>query len=96
MKVKDLLEGKKKISESVAAFIPKADAKDMFKHITGNGFGTAKREQELDAILYDMLQDEMPYGTRKARDGDPANWIADYFSEMSDDEVQDWIEENSK
>jgi len=26
-------------------------------------------------FLYEMFMDEMPYGTQKARDGDPYDWI---------------------
>jgi len=36
----------------------------------------------LDAFLYDHFEADMPYGTRKARDGDPSNWIADRMSEI--------------
>ena len=31
--------------------------------------------------LYDYYFDDMPYGTKKARDGDPYEWISDRFSE---------------
>lgn len=34
---------------------------------------------EVDAFLYDRFESEMPYGTRKARTGDPKCWIADHM-----------------
>lgn len=36
----------------------------------------------LDEYLYDHFEADMPYGTKKARDGDPGNWIADRMSEI--------------
>lgn len=32
-------------------------------------------DQELSDKLYEMYRDDMPYGTQKARDGDPYEWI---------------------
>ena len=32
--------------------------------------------------LYSMYQDEMPYGTQKARDGDPGQWIFDKLDDL--------------
>lgn len=32
--------------------------------------------------LYDRLSEKMPYGTAKARDGDPYNWISDYMVDL--------------
>lgn len=32
---------------------------------------------ELFSKLYVLFQDEMPYGTQKARTGDPAQWLGD-------------------
>ena len=32
-------------------------------------------DDELSDKLYNMYVDEMPYGTQKARDGDPYEWI---------------------
>ena len=36
---------------------------------------------DLFHALYDYYFDDMPYGTKKARDGDPYEWIADRFSQ---------------
>ena len=42
-----------------------------------------KKGHELDDRLYDALYDyyseDMPYGIKKARDGDPYNWVSDQF-----------------
>jgi hypothetical protein len=32
-------------------------------------------------VLYDYYFDDMPYGTKKARTGDPHEWIADRFAQ---------------
>ena len=53
-----------------------------------NRFGKEVRDFEksgdmsddLYHALYDYYFDDMPYGTKKARDGDPYEWIADRFS----------------
>jgi hypothetical protein len=34
-------------------------------------------DERLYDALYDYYQDDMPYGTKKARDGDPYEWITD-------------------
>jgi hypothetical protein len=54
-----------------------------------NRFGKEVRDFEksgdmsddLYHALYDYYFDDMPYGTKKARDGDPYEWIADRFSQ---------------
>lgn len=33
-------------------------------------------DDEVDDLLFSHFESEMPYGTQKARDGDPKNWIA--------------------
>jgi hypothetical protein len=53
-----------------------------------NRFGKEVRDFEASGnmsddlyhALYDYYFDDMPYGTKKARDGDPHEWIADRFS----------------
>ena len=44
-----------------------------------------KKEHDLDERLYDALYDyyseDMPYGIKKARDGDPYAWVSDRFDE---------------
>ena len=36
-------------------------------------------DDDLFSALYDYYFDDMPYGTKKARDGDPYEWVADRF-----------------
>lgn len=38
-------------------------------------------DDELFHALFDYYSDEMPYGVKKARDGDPMEWIADRLGE---------------
>jgi len=40
---------------------------------------TGEVSDELHNALYDYYFDDMPYGTKKARDGDPYEWVADRF-----------------
>jgi hypothetical protein len=40
---------------------------------------TRKLSEHLYDALYDYYQDDMPYGTKKARNGDPYQWIGDQF-----------------
>ena len=41
--------------------------------------------------LFEYFQEDMPYGTQKARDGDPDEWIADrlYELELIGDDVKE-------
>lgn len=41
-----------------------------------------KDDSKVNSFLYDHFEEDMPYGTKKARDGDPSNWIADRMSEL--------------
>lgn len=50
---------------------------ELVKYLTDN-----HDSDKLDSFLYDHFESDMPYGTRKARDGDPSNWIADRMSEI--------------
>jgi hypothetical protein len=51
----------------------KRDVKDFAQ--TGN------MSDALYDVLYDYYFDDMPYGTKKARTGDPHEWISDRFAE---------------
>jgi hypothetical protein len=42
---------------------------------------TWELSESLFQDLYDYYFDQMPYGIRKARDGDPEEWIAERFNE---------------
>jgi hypothetical protein len=54
-----------------------------------NRFGKEVRDFETSGdmsddlyhALYDYYFDDMPYGTKKARDGDPYEWISDRFAQ---------------
>lgn len=41
-------------------------------------------ERNFDA-LYEKHYQDMPYGTMKARDGDPHQWLADHYSGIEND-----------
>lgn len=45
---------------------------------------TGDDNDKVEAFLYDHFakSGQMPYGVQKARDGDPASWIADKLSDM--------------
>jgi hypothetical protein len=51
-------------------------------------------EDELIDFFMDywMENGEMPYGTQKARDGDPGNWTADQMEKVGKDELFDIID----
>ena len=42
-------------------------------------------DDEVDSMLYEHFHEHMPYGTAKARTGDPYNWIADRMSDLFKD-----------
>ena len=53
-----------------------------FKHEVRNFEDGGEMHDDLYHALYDYYSDngEMPYGTQKARDGDPYEWVADRFA----------------
>jgi hypothetical protein len=42
---------------------------------------TGDMSDDLFHALYDYYFDDMPYGTKKARDGDPYEWVSDRFAQ---------------
>ena len=52
---------------------------DTFKRDVKDFEETGEVSDELHNALYDYYFDDMPYGTKKARDGDPYEWVADRF-----------------
>jgi hypothetical protein len=52
---------------------------------------------ELYMDLFMYFQEDMPYGTQKARDGDPDEWIADRLCELDlvtdEDKIRDFNED---
>ena len=64
------------------------ESDDTFNHILHHYSAEVKqfkKGHELDDRLYDALYDyyseDMPYGIKKARDGDPVTWVSDKFDE---------------
>jgi hypothetical protein len=73
---------KKKVAEGVKLFKSIDDIVEEFgpKVITDWLSGFQDSSDLEDAIIeYYSNNGEMPYGTQKARSGDPYNWIADHF-----------------
>ena len=89
MKPADAKKPASKIKESILR-----ESHDTMKHIINKFKHEVKKfvaGGDLDEDLYDALYDyycdqgEMPYGTMKARDGDPYEWVTQRF----DSDVQD-------
>ena len=55
--------------------------KDTFKRDVKDFTQTGDMSDALYDALYDYYFDDMPYGTKKARDGDPMEWVADRFAQ---------------
>jgi hypothetical protein len=50
--------------------------------------GNADLSTDLYYKVFEHFVDEMPYGTAKARDGDPFEWIGDRLGEMGAEEIR--------
>jgi hypothetical protein len=55
--------------------------KDTFRRDVKDFTQTGEMSDALYDALYDYYFDDMPYGTKKARTGDPHEWIADRFAQ---------------
>ena len=55
--------------------------KDTFKRDVKDFTQNGDMSDALYDALYDYYFDDMPYGTKKARDGDPHEWISDRFAQ---------------
>ena len=55
--------------------------KDTFKRDVKDFTQTGDMSDALYDALYDYYFDDMPYGTKKARDGDPHEWVSDRFAQ---------------
>ena len=53
---------------------------DTYKRDVRDFEATDELSDELYNALYDYYFDDMPYGTKKARTGDPHEWVADRFA----------------
>ena len=94
---KKAVKDKKKVDESVSL----AESPETLQHIISKYKHEVKNfinGEELDSDLYDALFDyyassgEMPYGTMKARTGDPFEWITQRFDQDVHDHI---VDENS-
>jgi len=54
--------------------------KDTFRRDVKDFTQTGDMSDALYDALYDYYFDDMPYGTKKARDGDPHEWVSNRFS----------------
>jgi hypothetical protein len=55
--------------------------KDTFRRDVKDFTQSGDMSDALYDALYDYYFDDMPYGTKKARDGDPHEWVADRFAD---------------
>jgi len=55
--------------------------KDTFRRDVKDFTQSGDMSDALYDALYDYYFDDMPYGTKKARDGDPHEWVADRFAQ---------------
>jgi hypothetical protein len=55
--------------------------KNTFRRDVKDFTQTGNMSDPLYDALYDYYFDDMPYGTKKARDGDPYEWISDRFAD---------------
>jgi hypothetical protein len=55
--------------------------KDTFRRDVKDFSQSGDMSDALYDALYDYYFDDMPYGTKKARDGDPHEWISDRFAQ---------------
>jgi len=53
---------------------------DTFKRDVKDFEENAELSEELYDALYDYYHEDMPYGVKKARSGDPYEWVADRFA----------------
>jgi hypothetical protein len=53
---------------------------DTYKRDVKDFTQTGEMSDALYDVLYDYYFDDMPYGTKKARTGDPGEWISDRFA----------------
>jgi len=57
-----------------------------------NGFATIEDFENFYEVLYVKFESEMPYGTAKARDGDPIEWINNRIVSMTADEYANFVD----
>jgi hypothetical protein len=95
---------KKKVDESILTentlqAIVRRFGKEVREFAQGGDF-----DQDLFEALYDYYFDDMPYGVKKARDGDPYEWVSERFHdaieggdvEISETRIHDSLNELAK
>ena len=73
---KKVSEGQEMLSEGKLDAIVHRYGKEVREFSQGNDL-----DDNLYHALYDYYFDDMPYGVKKARDGDPYAWVADRFDD---------------
>jgi len=71
---KEVTEARQQLVENSLQAIVRRFGKEVREFAEGGDF-----DQDLFEALYDYYFDDMPYGVKKARDGDPYEWVADHF-----------------
>jgi hypothetical protein len=74
-KAGQLEESKQTLIETSLQAIVRKFGKEVREFAEGGEF-----DQDLFEALYDYYFDDMPYGVKKARDGDPYEWVAEHFN----------------
>jgi predicted RNA-binding Zn-ribbon protein involved in translation (DUF1610 family) len=96
---------KKKVDESILTENTlQAIVRRFGKEVREFAQGGAGLDQDLFEALYDYYFDDMPYGVKKGRDGDPYEWVSDEFHnaieggdvEISETKVHDSLNELAK
>jgi hypothetical protein len=82
--MKDKPDTKKKVDESVLNDSTGATLDHIcktFSREVADFKQTGDMDEDLFQALYDYYFDDMPYGVKKARSGDPYEWVSDRFQE---------------
>ena len=66
------------------------DILKMFPKATYDAIEGTDFDDDLYEALYSHWQSEMPYGTQKARDGDPGEWIFDRLMSFYENRGRHW------
>ena len=70
-------------SKAIRIGLDKSDAMIFTNACKGNSYFSDLSFEGYDAVMeYANAWEDMPYGTQKARDGDPEEWLFDYFDDL--------------
>ena len=70
----------KVLTESIVDFTP--EDKEFIEKVKMGEVGIEYASDELMDKFYDFFNEVMPYGTMKARTGDPLDWIVQHLDEI--------------